>query len=84
MVAAIASGNCVIVKPSEGSPSTSKFIKELIKCSLDFRFYRCIEGNIQTSIRLTSTAFDYIVFTGGTSTGKLVAKAASDTLTPCI
>lgn len=83
-VSAIAAGNCVIIKPSEFAPESSDVMKKLCDLALDKRFYRCIEGGVQTSIRLTNTAFDYIVFTGGTSTGKIVAATASKHLTPCV
>jgi len=77
LVSIIAAGNCGIIKPSENSPHTSGAIKRICDAALDHRFYRTIEGALQTSMRLTATPFDYIVFTGGTFTGKLVAKAAS-------
>jgi aldehyde dehydrogenase (NAD+) len=83
-VSAIAAGNCAIIKPSEFAPESSVVLKKLCDLALDKRFYRCIEGGVQTSIRLTNTAFDYIVFTGGTSTGKIVAATASKHLTPCV
>jgi len=77
LVSVIAAGNCGIVKPSENAPHTSGVIKRICDAALDKRFYRTIEGAIQTSIRLTNTPFDYIIFTGGTYTGKLIAQAAA-------
>jgi len=77
LVSVIAAGNCGIIKPSENCPHTSGALKRICDAALDKRFYRTIEGAVQTSIRLTSIPFDYIVFTGGTFTGKLVAQAAA-------
>lgn len=84
LISVIAAGNCAIIKPSENSPYTSGAIKRICDAALDSRFYRTIEGAVKTSIKLTGTAFDYIVFTGGTYTGKLIAAAAAKTLTPCV
>lgn len=84
LVSIIAAGNCSIIKPSENCPHTSGAIKRICDTALDRRFYRTIEGAVQTSMRLTSTPFDYIVFTGGTQTGKFVAMAAAKNQTPCV
>ena len=83
-VSAIAAGNAVLIKPSEFSPATSRLLKRFFEKYLDKRYYRCIEGGVQTSIKLTNTAFDMICFTGSTFTGKLIAKAAAQHLTPLI
>lgn len=83
-VSAIAAGNAVLIKPSEFSPATSRLLKKFFEKYLDKRYYRCIEGGVQTSIKLTNTAFDLICFTGSTFTGKLIAKAAAQHLTPLI
>jgi aldehyde dehydrogenase (NAD+) len=83
-IAGIAAGNAVIIKPSEFAPATSRVMKRLFEKYLDRRYYRCIEGALQTSIKLTNTAFDLICFTGSTFTGKIIAKAASAHLTPLI
>ena len=83
-VSAITAGNAVMIKPSEFAPNTSHCMKRLFDKYLDQRYYRCIEGAVKTGIKLTSTPFDIICFTGSTHTGKLIAKAASEHLTPCI
>lgn len=84
VIYAIAAGNSVIVKPSEFSPASSNYMKLVCDECFDPRFYRCIEGGVQTGIALTNSRLDGLVFTGGTWTGKLVAQAASKNLYPCI
>lgn len=81
---AISAGNCVIAKPSELSPKTSGVWKKVFDEFLDPRFYRCVEGRLQISIKLTSMRLDKIIFTGSTMTGRLVAQAAAKNLVPCI
>ena len=83
-VSALAAGNCIMIKPSEFSPATSRTMRKFFEKYLDKRYYRCIEGAVKTGIKLTSTPFDMICFTGSTFTGKLIAKAASEHLTPLV
>lgn len=78
-ISAVAAGNCVILKPSEQAPHSAKIICEIINL-LNQNFYIGIEGGIQTSVTLNKMAFDLIVFTGGTVTGKFIMKDASDNL----
>jgi len=73
LVAAISSGNCAVIKPSEMSANTSRKIKSLITRHLDMSCYVCIEGAVEVAKSLTTKKFDYIVFTGGSEKGKLVA-----------
>jgi len=75
MAYAIAAGNCVLIKPSELSPKSSNYMNRLISEVLDQRFYRCIEGAIQTGIKLNGIDFDGFVFTGGTWVGKIIGGA---------
>lgn len=84
MAAAIAAGNCVVLKPSEMAPYTSKVLLKLVSEYLDPTCFRVIEGGSEVAKTITSKNFDLIIFTGSSEKGKLVAKAASDNLVPCI
>jgi acyl-CoA reductase-like NAD-dependent aldehyde dehydrogenase len=46
VAAAIAAGNCVILKPSELASHTSGVLKKLFDNYMDPEFYQCIEGKI--------------------------------------
>ena len=81
---AIASGNCVVIKPSELAPATAKVIETLVAKYLDPASVVVINGGIPETSALLKEKFDHIFFTGGTNVGKIVAEAASKTLTPCI
>lgn len=82
LIAAVAAGNQVIVKPSELTPNTSKIIAKIIKDTFDKQHVECVEGNHEVAEKLLSERWDYIFFTGSVTVGKIVAKAAAENLTP--
>lgn len=84
LIPAIAAGNCVVLKTSEMAPWTAKVVKTFFARHLDLSAYQCVFGGVQVAIRLTSSPFDKICFTGSTEKGKLVAAAAAKNLVPCI
>lgn len=79
---AIAAGNCVIIKPSDLSPATAKFIAETVPKYLDTECYQVFLGGIPETTELLKERFDYIFFTGSTAVGKIVHAAANKYLTP--
>lgn len=81
LVSAIAAGNCVMIKPSELSPATSKIITNIILNTFDEEHIACIEGNADISKQLLELPFDHIFFTGSTEIGKVVMTAAAKNLT---
>lgn len=82
LIAAIAAGNQVMVKPSELTPNTSKIIAKIIHKTFDKNHVECIEGGTEVAQKLLAQRWDYIFFTGSVAVGKIVAKAASENLTP--
>lgn len=82
LVAAVAAGNTVILKPSELTPSTSALILKIINNVFTEDHVQVIEGGVETSQDLLSLRWDYIFFTGSVNVGKIVAKAAAENLTP--
>ena len=79
LVAAIAAGNCVLVKPSEQAPHSAKVMAKIMGL-MDQRYFAAVEGGVETSKFLNKQPFDLIVFTGGTQTGRFVMKDAADNL----
>ena len=80
--AAIASGNTVILKPSEYSVNSSNVLKLIIEeCFRDEEAYVAL-GDASVSTELLKQDFNYIFFTGGTNVGKIVYEAASKKLIP--
>ena len=82
IIAAIAAGNSVVLKPSELTPNTSKIIAKIIGETFDVNHAELIEGGIAVSQELLSQRWDYIFFTGSVAVGKIIAKAAAENLTP--
>lgn len=82
LIAAIAAGNCAVLKPSELSPATSAVIASIIGKYFDPAFVTVVEGGIEDTQSLLAEKFDYIFFTGGTSVGKIIMDAAAKHLTP--
>ena len=84
VVAAMAAGNCVLLKPSEMAPYTARVVKTLFARFLDLNAFQCVNGAVKVAIQTTSSPVDLIIFTGSTEKGKLVAQAAAKNLIPCI
>lgn len=82
IVAAIAAGNTVILKPSEISSETSRVMATLLNEAFDPSFLKVVEGGIQETTELLEQKFDKIFFTGSTAVGKIIYKAAALHLTP--
>lgn len=82
VVAAIAAGNCVLIKPSELSANTSKAIAEHVPNYLDSNSCTVIEGAVEETTEILKQHFDHIIYTGGEGVAKIVMRAAAEFLTP--
>jgi aldehyde dehydrogenase (NAD+) len=82
LVAAIAAGNTVILKPSEIPSATSAAMAKLINEKFPCELIYVVEGGIDETSQLLDQKFDKIFFTGSTKVGKIVYQAAAKNLTP--
>lgn len=82
LVAAVAAGNCCIIKPSEYAPATSLLLHRLISRTFDPGHVCIIEGGSDVGEALLECRFDYIFYTGGKTVGRIVMEKASRHLTP--
>ncbi len=82
LIAAVAAGNQVILKPSELTPNTSRITNKIISETFEENHVKVFEGGIEVAQDLLSQRWDYIFFTGSVGVGKIVAKAAAENLTP--
>lgn len=81
---AIAAGNTVIVKPSEhASVTTLEFAKLVEKAGFPKGVFNVVTGDGKVGDYLTkSNKINKISFTGGSYTGKIISKNASENLIP--
>ncbi|BDS05494.1 aldehyde dehydrogenase [Oceaniferula spumae] len=84
LIAAIAAGNTVILKPSEITTSCEQTLVEIIAESFDSELVSVVTGDAEVAEALLEKQFDFIFFTGSTQIGKVVAKKAAQHLTPTI
>ncbi len=82
LIAAVAAGNSIVLKPSELTPYTSSLLAEIISNVFDKNHVTVVEGGIDVSQKLLSQRWDYIFFTGSVAVGKIIAKAAAENITP--
>ncbi len=82
VIAAIAAGNTVILKPSELPTRTAAAMTKIVKENFDPAFFTVVEGGVEETQELLKQKFDKIFFTGSTKVGKIVYKAAAENLTP--
>ncbi|MFT2110381.1 aldehyde dehydrogenase family protein [Marinomonas sp. 2405UD68-3] len=82
LVAAIAAGNCVVIKPSEVAEHSARLLAELIPLYLDTDCYHVVLGAVEETQVLLQQNVDHIFYTGGEAVAKIILKAAADYLIP--
>ena len=82
IIDAFAAGNVVMLKPSEFSPQTSALLARLAAQYFMPDELSVVEGDASVAQDFSSLPFDHLIFTGSTSVGRLVARAAAANLTP--
>lgn len=82
LVAALAAGNAVVLKPSEVSVHTSAALATLLPRYLDPHAVAIVEGDAEITTRLLEERFDHILYTGNERVGRIVMAAAARHLTP--
>jgi len=79
---ALAAGNCAVLKPSRSAPATTAIITSIITELFPPEYVTVMQPGTDTNDELLSCHFDFIFFTGSSSVGKIVMKAAAENLTP--
>lgn len=82
LIGALAAGNTAVVKPSEQAVFTEEIIEKIIKEAFPEEMVTVVKGGKDTVTSLTTSAFDYIFFTGSVATGKIIMENASKNLVP--
>jgi aldehyde dehydrogenase (NAD+) len=84
LVAALAGGNCAVIKPSEVSAACADAIARLVPQYLDPDAVSVVVGGVPETTALLEQEWDHIFFTGGPPIGKVVMTAAAKNLTPVV
>ncbi|MCB1582461.1 MAG: coniferyl aldehyde dehydrogenase [Marinicella sp.] len=82
LVAAIAAGNRVMIKPSEITPKTSETLKHMLSEVFSENEVYVVLGDVKVADAFSRLPLDHILFTGSTQVGKIVMRNASENLTP--
>ena len=82
LIAALAAGNCVILKPSEHAPHSSNLLQRIISDCFATQHVAVVAGGVEVSSTLLDLSFDHIFFTGSHTVGRIVMQKAAVHLTP--
>ncbi|WEJ72634.1 MULTISPECIES: coniferyl aldehyde dehydrogenase [unclassified Pseudomonas] len=82
LTGALAAGNRVMIKMSESTPATARMLKTLLAKIFPEDMVAVVEGEVEVGVAFSRLPFDHLLFTGATSIGKHVMRAAAENLTP--
>jgi aldehyde dehydrogenase (NAD+) len=77
LAAAIAAGNCCMVKLTDLCPATARVAARIVKEAFEENEVAVFEGGVDVATALLELPFNHIFFTGSTRVGKLVMAAAA-------
>lgn len=77
-----AAGNVALLKPSELTPRTSDLIAELVGRYFSPMELGVVLGDAAVGTAFSALPFDHLVFTGSTTVGRHVMRAAAENLVP--
>ncbi len=78
----LAAGNRCMIKPSEYTPATSALLAEIFPTAFGELEIAVVTGGPQTGADFSGLPFDHLLFTGATSIGRHVMRAAAENLVP--
>lgn len=82
LIAALAAGNRVMLKPSELTPRTSEFLADFLGRLFPEEKVATILGGPEVGAAFSALPFDHLFYTGSTEVGRRVMRAAAENLTP--
>lgn len=83
-IAALAAGNPVVLKPANTTPATARLFERLVPRYFEPEAVAVVTGGRDEIGELLALPFDFIFFTGSSTVGKVVMRAAAEHLTPVI
>lgn len=82
LAGALAAGNRVMIKVSEFNPKTSELLARMFRSAFREDEVAVITGGPEVGQTFCSQPFDHLMFTGASSIGRHVMRAAADNLVP--
>ncbi|MGA2792304.1 MAG: coniferyl aldehyde dehydrogenase, partial [Roseiarcus sp.] len=82
VLAALAAGNRVMLKPSELAPRLADLLARMVADHFAPDEFAVVTGDAAVGKAFSELPFDHLLFTGSTAVGRLVAQAAARNLTP--
>ena len=82
LVPALAAGNRALVKMSESTPATGELLERLAERHFPGGEVRVVNGGPEVAQAFCRLPFDHLLFTGSTTVGHHVMRAAAENLTP--
>jgi coniferyl-aldehyde dehydrogenase len=79
---ALAAGNRIMLKPSELTPRTSEFLATFLGKLYPREKVAVVLGGPDVAAEFAGLPFNHLIFTGSTSVGRKVMRAAAENLTP--
>jgi coniferyl-aldehyde dehydrogenase len=82
LATAIAAGNRAMLKPSELTPATTALMARMLRDIFPEEQVAVVTGGPEVGAAFSALAFDHLLFTGSTSVGRAVMRAAAENLVP--
>jgi len=82
LTCALGAGNRVMIKMSKSTPATASVLQEMIAETFREDHVAVISGSEGCGSAFAAKPWNHLCFTGSTTTGRQVMRAASDNLTP--
>ncbi len=82
LAGALAAGNRVMIKMSESTPASGELVKKMLAEVYSEDHVAVFNGEVDAGVAFSKLPFDHLLFTGATSIGRHVMRAAAENLTP--
>ncbi|HVR89574.1 MAG TPA: coniferyl aldehyde dehydrogenase [Novosphingobium sp.] len=82
MAGILAAGNRAVIKPSEYTERVCEVFAEAVPKYFAEEEIAVVTGGVEAGAAFSRLAFDHLIFTGATSVGKHIMRAAADNLVP--
>jgi coniferyl-aldehyde dehydrogenase len=78
----LGAGNRAMIKPSEFTPHTAELMSELFARYFEESEVAVVTGGPEMGAAFSALRLDHLIFTGATTIGRMIARAAAENLVP--